>query len=156
MNACVGCHAGMDPMTQALASYNYVYTTDMETGQLDYSGGGSAVQPKYLINSNNFEFGYVTQNDNWDNYWRAGPNSVMGWDPALPGSGSGASSMGQELANSYAFAQCQVKKVFKNVCLRDPVDAADRSQIDTMINNFKAGYNLKDVFAESAVYCMGS
>ena len=160
MNACVGCHAGMDPLTQALASYNYAYTTDMETGQLDYTGG--AVQPKYLINSNNFEFGYVTPNDNWDNYWRAGPNSVMGWGWAengtstTTGSGTGAASMGRELADSYAFAQCQVKKVFKNVCLRDPVDAADRTQIDTMITNFSTGYNLKNVFAESAVYCRGS
>ena len=160
MNACVGCHAGMDPMTQALASYNYAYTTDMETGQLDYAGGGSAVQPKNLINSNNFEFGYVTQNDNWDNYWRAGPNSVMGWGWATgsttTGSGTGAASMGRELADSYAFAQCQVKKVFKNVCLRDPVDAADRTQIDNMITSFSTGYNLKNVFAESAVYCRGS
>ncbi len=160
MNACVGCHAGMDPMTQALASYNYAYTTDMETGQLDYAGGGSAVQPKNLINSNNFEFGYVTQNDNWDNYWRAGPNSVMGWgwasDATSTGSGTGAASMGREMADSYAFAQCQVKKVFKNVCLRDPVDAADRTQIDTMITSFSTGYNLKNVFAESAVYCRGS
>lgn len=159
MNACVGCHAGMDPMTQALASYNYVYTTDMETGQLDYTAG--AVQPKNTINSNNFEFGYVTQNDGWDNYWRAGPNSVLGWDWAAPGStpgsGTGAASMGRELADSFAFAQCQVKKVFKNVCLRDPVDEFDRDQIDIMISNFKTGgYKLKDVFAESAVYCKGS
>jgi hypothetical protein len=158
MNACVGCHAGMDPMTQALASYNYAYTTDMETGQLDYTGG--AVQPKYLINSNNFEFGYVTQDDGWDNYWREGPNSVMGWGWATgstsTGSGTGAASMGRELADSYAFAQCQVEKVFKNVCLRTPVDQNDRDQINSMLNNFKTGYNLKNVFAESALYCRGS
>jgi hypothetical protein len=158
MNACVGCHAGMDPMTQALAFYNYQYTTDMETGQLVFTNG--VVQAKNLINNKNFEFGYVTQNDNWDNYWRAGPNSVMGWgwasDATSTGSGTGASSMGREMADSYAFAQCQVKKVFKNVCLRDPVDAADRTQIDTMITSFSTVYNLKNVFAESAVYCKGS
>ena len=129
---------------------------------LDPSGSptGTRVQYKYHINMNNFEFGYVTQNDNWDNYWRAGPNSVMGWGWATgsttTGSGTGAASMGRELADSYAFAQCQVKKVFKNVCLRDPVDAADRTQIDNMITSFSTGYNLKNVFAESAVYCRGS
>jgi hypothetical protein len=175
MNACVGCHAGMDPMAQAFAFYDYTYPLlgngdpDYENGQMAFTNG--VVQPKYLINSNNFEFGYVTQHnppdnpgDSWVNYWRAGPNSVMGWDWAAPGStsgsGSGASSMGREMANSYAFAQCQVKKVFKNVCLRDPVDEADLNKISGpggLIENFQASnFNLKQVFAESAVYCRGS
>lgn len=163
MNACVGCHAGMDPMAQALAYYDFTYPLDgngdpdYDNGQLVYTPG--AVQPKYLINSNNFEFGYITQDDGWDNYWRTGPNSALGWGwatgSATTGSGTGAASMGRELADSYAFAQCQVEKVFKAVCLRSPVDAADRTQIDTMINNFSTGYNLKNVFAESAVYCKG-
>ena len=78
------------------------------------------VQAKYWINSNNFPFGYVTPNDNWDNYWREGQNQTIGWSSELPGSGSGAKSMGQELANSQTFASCQVTKVFKNVCLRAP------------------------------------
>jgi hypothetical protein len=46
--------------------------------------------------------------------------------------------------------------VFRNVCLRDPVDATDRSQVDSMVNSFVAGgYRMKQVFAESAAYCMG-
>ena len=74
----------------------------------------------------------------------------------LPGSGSGAKSMGQELANSTAFARCQVEKVFRNVCLRSPVDGTDRAQIDSMVSTFRSGgYRLKQVFAESAAYCMG-
>jgi len=49
-----------------------------------------------------------------------------------------------------------VEKVFKAVCLRTPVDATDRGQIDTMIASFKSsGYKLKEVFAESAVFCKG-
>ncbi len=60
-----------------------------------------------------------------------------------------------ELAATDAFAQCQVTKVFKNVCLRDPVDAADRLQITNMTSNFQSGYNLRQVFAESAAYCKG-
>ncbi len=173
MNACVGCHAGMDPMTQALAYYDYIDDPDMDPNTDDGFMGftDAIVQPKYLINGNNFEFGYVTQHnppdnpgDRWDNYWRAGPNSVMGWGWATgsssTGSGTGAASMGRELADSYAFAQCQVKKVFKNVCLRDPVDAADRNKISGpggLIENFQASnFNLKQVFAESAVYCRGS
>ncbi len=165
LNSCVGCHSGMDPMAQSFAYYDYEYDADNdpegELGQLVYNVGndpetGTRVQPKYLINAANFEFGYITEDDQWDNYWRQGPNSLLGWDPALPGSGSGAKSMGQELAHSDAFAQCQVKKVFKNVCLRNPVDGADRTQIDNMVTSFRASnYNLKQVFAESAQYCMG-
>jgi hypothetical protein len=64
--------------------------------------------------------------------------------------------MGEELAHSDAFAQCQVKKVFRNVCLRNPENAADRNQIDVMVNSLQAGnYSLRHTFAESAVYCMG-
>ena len=64
--------------------------------------------------------------------------------------------MAQELAHSDAFASCQVKNVFKDVCLRNPVDELDRNQIDLMTSNFRtSGYKLKQIFADSATYCMG-
>lgn len=168
MNNCIGCHTGMDPLTQAFAYYEYDHdvTNDPEgnNGQLVYndvgqidSVTGTRVQSKYHNNNDNFKPGYVTLDDRWDNYWREGPNSLLGWNNALPSGGNGAKTMGQELANSDAFASCQVKKVFKTVCLRPAVDAADRAQIDTMTTSFKGNnYNLKQVFAESAVYCMGN
>ena len=63
---------------------------------------------------------------------------------------------GDTVAASEAFAQCQVKKVFEAVCLRDPVGQTDRDQIAAMTSTFRGGnYNLRNVFAESAVYCMG-
>lgn len=167
LNSCVGCHSGMDPMVQAFAYYDYEYDADNDpdglVGHLVYNASGTTdpdtgtrVQGKYLINSGSFSFGYVTPDDHWDNYWRNGPNQLLGWDSSLAGSGSGAKSMAQELANSEAFAQCQVKKVFRNVCLRDPVDSTDRNQIDSMVSSFESHqYNLKQVFAESAAYCMG-
>lgn len=159
LNACVGCHAGMDPMAQAFAYYDY----NEAASSIEYNGAssidpdtGTRVQGKYLINSDNFKYGYVTTDDHWDNYWRSGPNAALGWSDALPGSGSGAKSLGMELANSEAFAHCQAKKVFKTICLRSPVDAADRSQIDSMTASFKANnYSMKRIFAEAAVYCMG-
>ena len=81
---------------------------------------------------------------------------MLGWDPALPGTGNGAKSLGKELANSDAFASCQVKKVFKAVCLRDPGNSTDRNQIDIITADFRAdNYNMKTAFAEAAVYCMG-
>ena len=167
LNSCLGCHSGMDPMSQSFAYYDFEYDAnndpDGESGTLVYNtigmtdpDTGTRVKAKYHINSTNFEYGYVTPDDRWDNYWRNGQNRLLGWDDSLPGGGNGAKTMGQELAHSDAFAECQVKKVFKNVCLRSPVDSTDRSQISTMVNSFRnSGYNLKQVFAESAVYCMG-
>jgi hypothetical protein len=36
------------------------------------------------------------------------------------------------------------------------VNGADRTQIDSMVGSFRSGgYRLKQVFAESAAYCMG-
>jgi hypothetical protein len=154
LNNCIGCHSGMDPLAQAFAYYNYDGTEDTE-GQIRYTPG--VVQPKYLINADNFKTGYVTPNDHWDSRWRQGPNSVvLGFSPSLPGSGDGAKSMGQELANSEAFAQCQVEKVFRRVCFRSPSDTADRNEINRIVGVFKSNnYSLKRVFAEAGVYCMG-
>ena len=156
MNACVGCHAGMDPMVQAFAYYDYDYPEgNPDAGRLVYTPG--RVQDKYLINANNFKYGYVTTSDRWDNYWRQGPNQLLGWDGGLPGYGNGAKSLGQELAATEAFAECQASKVFRTVCLREPVDATDRAEVAALTASFKSnGYNLKRLFAEAAVYCMGN
>ncbi len=150
MNNCIGCHAGMDPLAQAFAYYNF----NEATGSIEYTPG--TVQPKYFNNEETFADGFVTPDDSWDNYWREGQNAQLMWSPSLPGSGAGAKSMGQELTGSQAFAQCQVEKVFEAVCLRQPVDQPDRDQVAAMTSTFASGYNLKQVFAESAVYCMGN
>lgn len=149
LNNCIGCHTGMDPMAQAFAYYNF----DETSSSIEYTAG--LVQPKYFNNDGNFEFGFVTPDDRWDNYWRVGANQFLDWDPTLPGGGNGAKSLGQEFGNSGAFASCQVKKVFKAVCLREPEDAADRAQVATMVNTFRTGYSMKRTFADAAVYCMG-
>ncbi|HIP53352.1 MAG TPA: hypothetical protein EYH03_05005 [Chromatiales bacterium] len=159
LNNCVGCHTGMEPLTQAYAYYDF----DETAGRLVYNregtidpDTGTRVKKKYLINADTFKYGYITRDDRWDNYWRQGRNASLGWNPNLPGGGNGAKSMGKELAHSEAFARCQVKKVFKAVCFREPGNAADRGQVDAMVTSFKNNnYSLKQVFAESAVYCKG-
>ena len=157
---CIGCHSGMDPMAQAFAYYNFSYpasevgATAWPIGQIVYTAG--QVQPKYQINTTNFPQGFVTPDDSWNNRWRTGPNQVLGWSGSLPGSGSGAKSLGQELESSGAFASCQVTRVFKDVCLRAPNTSSDVTQINTMIASFQNGYNLRQVFAQSAAYCMGN
>ncbi|HYQ71473.1 MAG TPA: hypothetical protein VET88_06030 [Gammaproteobacteria bacterium] len=151
LNSCVGCHSGMDPMAQAFAYYNY----DEPAGRIRYTAG--IVQPKYFINAETFKHGFVTPDDRWDNYWRQGQNALLGWDQGLAGTGNGAKSLGMELASSDAFARCQVKKVFRTVCLRDPGNSSDRNQVDAITASFRAdNYNMKTAFAEAAVYCMGN
>jgi hypothetical protein len=158
LNNCIGCHSGMDPMAQAFAYYNFNNTdptTTATVGQIVYTAG--QVQPKYFINNTNFPQGYVTPDDHWDNRWRGGVNSLLGWNPSQTGSGQGAKSLGQELAGSQAFATCQVTRVFKYVCFRAPSDATDRTQVATMVASFKSSnYSLRQVFADAAVYCMGN
>ena len=167
LNGCIGCHNGMDPMAKAFAYYDYEFNdvTDPDglNGSLHYNASGmvdatsgNRVEKKYLQNSTTFPYGYITTNDDWENYWRAGINSNLGWDTSLPSKGSGAKSMAMELSHSQAFASCQVEKVFKQVCLRKPANAADHNQIATITSNFAAnGYKLKQVFIDTADYCKG-
>jgi hypothetical protein len=149
LNNCVGCHSGMDPMARAFAYYNFNSTT----GMTEYKA--PTVNAKYFINSTNNRFGFVTPDDTWSNRWRAGPNSVvLGFDSTLPGTGKGAASLGAELAASDAFADCQVQKAFKAVCLRAPSTTTDATAVGTIKAAFKAnGYKMKQVFADAAVYC---
>jgi len=173
MFSCVGCHAGMDGLSGAYAKYNY----NTETGRLDYAeaetpndtslNGYSAngIAYKYHINAGNFKSGHIATDDSWVNYWRHGQNKLLGWsstpaagitiDDRGHANGNGAKSMGAELANSRAFASCQVKKAFKAVCLRDSDGyAADRAQVDNITNDFISNnYNMKSVFGKVAAYC---
>jgi hypothetical protein len=150
LNNCVACHSGMDPMAQAFAYYNF----DVPSNQLLYTAG--QVQPKYHINSQNFPQGFVTPDDSWSNRWRAGPNAVFGWNSALPGSGSGAKSWGQEIAGSQQFAACKVQEVFQTVCFRVPTSAQDIATAATIASSFQSGYNLKTVFQQVAAACPGT
>ncbi len=156
LNNCIGCHSGMDPFAQAFAYYDYDNGSDTAAGSMRLVYDPSAPHAKYFNNNTNFAPGFITPDDAGENRWRKGQNSLLGWNMALPGRGNGAKSMGEELANSTAFAQCQVEKVFKTVCFRAPGNTADRAQVASMTTSFRtSGYRLKQVFAETAVYCMG-
>lgn len=166
LNNCMGCHNGMDPMAKAYAFYDFEYPTDTpDAGAIHYNttndihkgeAQDTRVEFKYLQNSTTFKPGYITENSNWQNYWRKGMNQHLGWDTSLPGQGTGASSMNQELAHSHAFASCQVEKVFENVCLRTPADSTDLDSIEEFTTSFaSSGYKLKQVFRDTANYCKG-
>ncbi|MCK5721166.1 MAG: hypothetical protein KAI84_01405, partial [Gammaproteobacteria bacterium] len=51
MNACIGCHTGMDPLTQSFAYYEF----NDSTNTLEFTDG--IVQAKNLINADNFKPG---------------------------------------------------------------------------------------------------
>ncbi len=172
LNSCLGCHAGMDGLAGAYAFYDLDFNGDKDeevaafesSANMTFSDG--VVTDKHLINENNFKPGYITTDNSWINYWRNGQNSLMGWND-YPGVqkddkgnaiGTGAKSMGMELAHSEAFAQCQVKKAFQTVCLRNPNDYLDdRNKVDEILSNFGGGaINIKTVFREVAAHCKGS
>jgi hypothetical protein len=153
LNNCVACHSGMDPMAQAFAYYNF----DATQNQLVYTPGQT--QAKYHINTTNFPQGFVTPDDSWSNRWRNGPNSVFGWSSALPGSGNGAKSWGQEIAGSQQFAACKVQQVYQAVCFRSPNTAADvgpTGNAARITSQFQSNYNLKSVFQQVAASCAGN
>ena len=155
LNNCIGCHSGMDPFSQAFAYYDFDNGTAEAPGSMRLVYNPAAPHSKYFNNNTNFAPGFITPDDAWENRWREGQNSLLGWG-ATAGRGNGAKSMGAELANSDAFAQCQVEKVFKVVCFRAPGNDADRQEVLNLTNRFKAnGYRLKQVFAEAAVHCKG-
>jgi hypothetical protein len=107
-----------------------------------------------LKDANTFPFGYESTGNSWINYWRSGPNTFVGWRG--PGSGAGPKSLGQELAQTRQFSECQVRNVFEKVCYRAPNGAADLQAVQSIANSFEANNrSLKRVFAETAVYCMG-
>jgi hypothetical protein len=154
-NNCIGCHSVMDSMAQAFAYYDF----DETAGRLVYTPG--QVQPKYLINSDNFKPGFVTPDDTWDNRMRLdGKNdqNVLGWAGSpTTGHGNGAKSLGQEFAYSGAFAECQAEKVFRKVCFRSPNSTADHTAIGNMAGSITNGNgSMRRVFAQAAAQCAGN
>ncbi len=150
LNDCLTCHAGMDGLAGAFAYYDY----DEEDTRLVYTDG--AVQAKFLNDANVFRYGFETTDDSWINYWREGPNAHVGWNPAGQSEGAGTKSLGRELAQTRQFAECQVRRVFEKVCYRTPNGPADTMAVETIADVFETNNrNMKRVFAETALHCVG-
>ena len=130
------------------------YDFDEDQQRLVYTDG--VVQAKYLRDAGTFPFGYETTDDSWINYWRTGPNEYIGWNSAGGGSGSGAKSLGMEIAQTRQFAMCQVKNVFEQVCYRSPNGPADEQTVENIATVFEANQrSMKRIYAEVGAYCMG-
>ena len=172
LNNCIGCHAGMDGMAGAYAYYDWIMPNTNSDGEPDQASGHeiyyetpqtydlegtpvtSRVVKKYRHNLNNFIYGYVSTDDSWKNYWRTGVNAKLQWAsnaPQAPSTGSGAAALGQELANTGAFARCQAVKVYRTVCHNDP----DETTLQSLVTSFIGStYDMRNVFTESVKDCM--
>ena len=140
----------MDPMAQAFAYYDF----DDDAGTLVYTA--PTVQGKYFHNNDDVPGRLRDAGRRWENRWRHGQNACSAGLPPCRARATARSRSARSSPRSDAFAQCQVQKVFKAVCFRAPGDAAGSRQGRLDDGELQAnGYQLKQVFAETATYCMG-
>ncbi len=147
---CKGCHAGMDAFASA---FNFV---DYQDDQVTETTG--TVAPK-VNNIQSFTLVPLQTNNNWENRWTTGSNARLQFSGAT--SGSGIRSFGQMLSQTGEFNRCMAKRVFKQVCLREPVLNASATnsevaKIQTLADRFRSSnYNMKTLVAATAAGCMG-
>ncbi|MCO4754213.1 MAG: hypothetical protein KC478_07010 [Bacteriovoracaceae bacterium] len=145
-NMCVGCHSGQDALGGAFAYFDFV------DGKLEHTPGQVAEK----INANVlFSEGWVQSNDAWTNLWKDGQNSSLGWRGLQQG--NGARSLGAMLTRSRAFSECMSQKVFKLVCLKDPMSDQEKSLVMSLANDFETtgNYSMRRLIAKTSVQCMG-
>ena len=104
LNNCIGCHAGMDPLAQAFAYYDY----DETAGTLDVHARRRCSRSTSTTTTT-FADGFVTPDDSLEQPLAAGPERRARLELGSAGHRATARSRSaQELASSDAFAQCQV------------------------------------------------
>lgn len=147
---CVGCHAGMDGLAGAAAYFDFV------NNQVTESTGVVA-----KINAQSkFANGWVTADNSWVNLWQdGGPNMRLGFMGAR--TGNGLRSFGQAMSQTAEFPRCMAKRVFRQVCQRDPIMDSSKANAEVVViqdlaNAFKANnYDMKALFAATSARCMG-
>lgn len=153
LNKCKGCHAGQDALGGAWAYYDY------DGGRLTYTAG--VVVPKIRDAVNNFTLDpkqAITNPDyrldRWVNLWANGQNAKLGWRGAQ--SGRGGKEINEMFARSRAFASCMATKVFKMVCMKDPVSSSDKATVQANATYFESGtnYSMKSLIARTSSGCI--
>jgi hypothetical protein len=147
---CVGCHAGMDPLANAFAYFDFVPPAN--ANQQAAITIAAAPTPKTNQNNDVFPGGAVVSSDAWLNLWLEGTNSALGWDPTKT-KGNGVKSFGEMLASSKMFPECMAKRVYKTVCLKEGTSTTDKAAIAKLAADFSTNYNMKDLFKDAAVDC---
>ena len=136
-NHCRNCHSAQDALGGAFAKVDFV------GGALTFITEGVAA--KMNNNPHFYPEGYVTTDDSWTNLITHMP---YGW--RAPMAGRGLHTYAELLAQSRAFGQCMVSKVFKEVCGR--VIETDAPQlVGPLTDGFEQStYDLKKLFATVA------
>lgn len=170
---CRACHTIMDGFRPAFAyvtfNSDYVmhsYTSPAATNQDQEDRGigmlkspaanASYVSQKVNRNETVFPGGRITTDDNWVNNAVYGANSAyFSWKST---SGKGVQAFGQMLSESRQFPICMAKRVYSQVCKREPA-TADMDMINAAATEFSGtrGYNLKFLFQKivTSKECLG-
>ncbi len=145
-NKCVGCHAGQDALGGAWAYYDFV------GNRLVYTPG--VVVEKVARPINAFSTAKMVTSDEWVNLWATGQNAKLGWRGAT--AGHGGKEINEMLAGTRAFAECMSQKVFKLVCMKDPVSSTDKATVKANATYFESGteYSMKSLIARTSAGCM--
>lgn len=143
---CVGCHAGLDPMSKAFAFIDW----DPENNIVTY---GSEPVPKVNRNNDKFPTGAVVSDSKWMNVWTQGKNANFGWDSKTT-SGEGINSWAKSIANNKKFPECMTKRVYQTVCFKKELNSRDKSSIKALSKTFvDSKFNMKTLFENTAVEC---
>lgn len=149
---CVGCHAGMDPLSKAFAYFDYIPPANANA----LAPITIATAPTAKMNRNNdvFPGGAVVTDDAWKNLWldADGTNANLGWDQSKK-EGNGVKSLGEMLAATKMFPECMAKRVYKTVCLKDATSSIDKAAVASLTEKFSKSFNMKELFKDAAVNC---
>jgi len=92
--------------------------------------------------------------DPWVDDRRYASAEPVGW--SIPAPDTEFKTLGFELGQSRQFAECQVERVFRQLCWRDPISAADRQAVAHIADIFEASNrSMQHVYAHTAAYCAG-
>jgi hypothetical protein len=157
---CKSCHGNMDGFRGAFARYDFsdgftkytlLYPDSNREGQNVLPQEPLGVVAKYNRNADVFPGGHVTTDNSWQNFARSPDNQqLFGWRAGADG-GQGVNSLGQAVANSKAFSQCMVKKVYREICNRE-TSVFEIPMIESLSNEFEQeGYQIKPLFEKISV-----
>lgn len=142
---CKGCHGLMDSHAGAFAYY------DFPDGAIVYNQG---VVVSKMNHNAIFPEGFITQDNGWINLMNEGQNADMGWGP-LTG-GQGAQSLGMLYASTKQLYKCTAEKVWETVCYKKAESAVAKDAVSKLAAYYEEnGYNLKNLFRQTAIACMG-
>ncbi|HTL12664.1 MAG TPA: LamG-like jellyroll fold domain-containing protein, partial [Bdellovibrionota bacterium] len=164
---CKSCHAGMDGLRGAFAHWDFRGGQIMN-GTLFQDGTGDGQMPQNpatiaaKLNGNNgvFPAGHTTVDDSFVLFATSSDDmNLFGWKtmPSVSQPGHGTHEFGDMISQSERFPYCMAKRVFTEVCRREPADT-EQAFIRALGSDFKAsGYKIKDLFERAAVAppCLG-